>query len=62
MKRLERSPYWVWTAMDPTSKLLVVVDVGSRTPAMVAGVTDHVWSLKEVLLFRVLPWPQAQTV
>src|SRR5947209_19929901 len=24
MKRLERSPSWVWTAMDPTSKLLVV--------------------------------------
>jgi IS1 family transposase len=33
-----------------------------RTPAMVAGVTDHVWSLREVLLFRVPPWPQAQTV
>jgi hypothetical protein len=32
------------------------------TPAMAAGVTDHVWSLKEVLLFRVPPWPQAQTV
>jgi hypothetical protein len=29
---------------------------------MAAGVTDHVWSLKEVLLFRVPPWPQAQTV
>ena len=25
------SPSWVWTAMDPTSKLLVVVEVGSRT-------------------------------
>jgi transposase-like protein len=34
IKRLERSPDWVWTAMDPTSKLLVVVDVGSRTLAM----------------------------
>ena len=32
------------------------------TPAMAAGVTDHVWSLKEVLLFRGPPWPQAQTV
>ena len=32
------------------------------TPAMAAGVTDHVWSLKEVLRFRVPPWPQAQTV
>ena len=32
------------------------------TPAMVAGWTDHGWSLREVLLFRVPPWPQAQTV
>jgi hypothetical protein len=29
---------------------------------MAAGLTDHVWSLKEVLLYRVPPWPQAQTV
>jgi len=28
------------------------------TPAMAAGHTDHVWSLREVLLFRVPPWPQ----
>jgi hypothetical protein len=28
------------------------------TPAMAAGVTDRVWSLREVLLFRVPPWPQ----
>jgi len=34
IERLERSRYWVWTAMDPTSKLLVVVDVGTRTLAM----------------------------
>jgi IS1 family transposase len=34
----------------------------SRTPAMAAGLTDHVWSLKEVLFYRVPPWPQAQTV
>jgi IS1 family transposase len=32
------------------------------TPAMAAGLTDHVWSLREVLMFRVPPWPQAQTV
>jgi IS1 family transposase len=32
------------------------------TPAMAAGLTDRVWSLKEVLLFRVPPWPQPQTV
>jgi hypothetical protein len=30
------------------------------TPAMAAGLTDHVWSLREVLLFRVTPWPQPQ--
>src|SRR2546426_43242 len=29
-----------------------------RTPAMAAGLTDHVWSLREVLLYRVPPWPQ----
>jgi IS1 family transposase len=34
----------------------------SCTPAMAAGLTDHVWTLKEVLMFRVLPWPQPQTV
>ena len=32
------------------------------TPAMAAGLTDHVWSLKEVLLYRVPPWPQPQLV
>jgi IS1 family transposase len=35
---------------------------GPCTPAMAAGLTDHVWSLKEVLLYRVPPWPQPQTV
>jgi len=30
------------------------------TPAMAAGLTDHVWSLKEVLLYRVPPWPPPQ--
>jgi hypothetical protein len=28
------------------------------TPAMAAGLTDHVWTLREVLFFRVPPWPQ----
>jgi hypothetical protein len=28
------------------------------TPAMAAGLTEHVWTLREVLLFRVPPWPQ----
>jgi IS1 family transposase len=30
------------------------------TPAMVVGLTDRVWSLQEVLLFRVPPSPQPQ--
>lgn len=32
------------------------------TPALAAGLTDHVWSWKEVLMLRVPPWPQPQTV
>jgi hypothetical protein len=42
IKRLERAPDWVWTAMDPTSKLLVVVEVGCRTLAMAQHVVHHV--------------------
>ena len=42
IKRLERSPSWVWTAMDPKSKLLVVVDVGSHTLAMAQRVVHQV--------------------
>jgi IS1 family transposase len=30
-----------------------------RTPAMAAGLTDHVWTLREVLLYRVPPWPHS---
>ena len=33
-----------------------------RTPAMAAGLTEHVWALREVLLFRVPPWPQPAQV
>ena len=32
------------------------------TPAMAAGLTDHGWTLQEVRLYRVPPWPQPQTV
>ncbi len=42
LARLERSPSWVWTAMDPTSKLLVVVEVGCRTLAMAQRVVHQV--------------------
>src|SRR5437899_12785654 len=33
-----------------------------QTPAMAAGLTDHIWSVREVLLFRVPPWPQRAAV
>jgi hypothetical protein len=33
LERLERSPSWVWTAMDPESKLLLVIEVGPRQGA-----------------------------
>jgi transposase-like protein len=34
IKRLSRSPNWVWIAMDPVCKLILAVDVGDRTLAM----------------------------
>jgi hypothetical protein len=42
INRLERSPYWVWTAMDPESKLLLVMDVGTRTLSMAQRVVHQV--------------------
>lgn len=42
IKRLERSPSWVWTAMDPASKLLLVMDVGNRPLAMAQRVGHQV--------------------
>jgi len=33
-----------------------------RTPAMAARLTDHVWTLREVLRFRVPPWPPPQAL
>jgi hypothetical protein len=32
------------------------------TPVMAAELTDHVWSVREVLRFRVPPWPQSAGV
>src|SRR5262249_38312725 len=52
LERLERSRYWVWTAMHPTSKLLVVVDVGTRTLAMAQCVVHQ---LVQVLAPRYVP-------
>jgi hypothetical protein len=31
-----------------------------RTPAMAAGLTDRIWSVRAVLMYRVPPWPQPQ--
>jgi IS1 family transposase len=58
MKRLERSPHWVWTAMDPTSKLLVVVEVGSRTLAMAQRVVHQVTQVlaRDCVLLFLTDW------
>ena len=32
------------------------------TPVRAAGLTDHVWTLREGLLYRVPPWPQPQAL
>src|SRR5882672_5680500 len=40
--RLSRSPHWVWTAIDPVTKLLLTIDVGDRTLAMAQGVVHQV--------------------
>src|SRR5216683_1752518 len=40
--RLSRSPRWVWTAMDPVTKLLLAIDVGDRTLAMAQSMVHQV--------------------
>ena len=40
--RLERSPQWVWVAMDPESQWLLAIDVGNRTLAMAQRVVHQV--------------------
>ena len=35
-------PPWVWVAMDPESKLLLVIDIGERTLVMAQRVVHHV--------------------
>jgi len=42
IQRLQRSPSWVWTAMDPQSTLLLVIDVGTRTLEMAQRVVHQV--------------------
>jgi IS1 family transposase len=49
----------------PLPKVEIISEAGSlkrwrqQTPAMAAGLTDHIWSLRELLMFRVPPWPQS---
>jgi IS1 family transposase len=52
IQRLSRSPHWVWTAIDPQSKLLLVITVGPRTQAMAQRVVHQV---REVLALGCLP-------
>jgi transposase-like protein len=40
-----RSPHWVWTAIDPESKLLLSVQVGERTLAMAQAVLHQLAQL-----------------
>src|SRR5262249_35341872 len=42
IERLERSPQWVWVALDPESKLLLALDVGDRTLALAQRLVHHV--------------------
>jgi len=42
IKRLSRSPHWVWVASDPVTKLLRAIDVGERTQAMAQRFVHHV--------------------
>jgi hypothetical protein len=41
-RRLQRSPRWVWTAIDPVSKLLLAIEVGLRTLAMAQRIVHQV--------------------
>jgi IS1 family transposase len=42
IKRLSRSPYWVWVAMEPVSKLILTVDLGERTLALAQRLVHRV--------------------
>ena len=42
----------------PTSETGSIKRWRQQTPAMAVGLTDRVWRLREVLMYRVPPWPQ----
>ena len=45
LKRLSRSPHWVWVAMEPVTTLLLTIDVGDRTLAMAQSFVHQVVQL-----------------
>src|SRR5207249_9920419 len=45
IERLSRSPHWVWTAIDPETKLLLSAQAGERTLAMAAAVLHQLAQL-----------------
>jgi IS1 family transposase len=51
-----------WVQPEPTNGAGSAKRWQPRTPAMAAGLTDRVWTLREVLLFRVPLWPQPQAM
>jgi IS1 family transposase len=54
-----RQPWWVPEATNGSGSAKVWQPC---TPAMAAGLTDHVWTLQEMLMFRVPPWPRPHAV
>ena len=55
-QRLE-AVQWGMYLIGCTSNLCWIPQQLGRTPAMAAGLTDHVWSVKEVLCYKVAPVP-----
>ena len=51
-------PHSSWRQPLPTHGTGSAKRWQAQTPAMAAGLTDHIWTRREVLLFRVPPWPQ----
>ena len=56
-KALDLFQEW-YNFIKPHKSLRSKIDSGNRkrfqrTPAMAEGVTDHTWSLKELLMFRI---------
>ena len=45
IERLSRAPHWVWTAIDPETKLLLSAQVGEHTLAMAQAVLHHIAQL-----------------